>query len=323
MNPAIRVLFLTLSFFLLLLSCKKDVIEPSATEQISVPTTNDLNRILFVNDSTGYIAGGDKYNSTELLITSDGGKTWGRYFPDQNGNKAVYGLCAFGTRVYAVGYDGKFYSKTPQDPDWQMKQTNYWEWFQSVTFTGPNTGFIVSGEGYRAGRIYRTDAEGTLSLVDSFEFQLTDIQFINEQVGYISGYGSVLKTEDGGSSWTLQDIKGDFFKSISCVGQEHVWSVGYNGTIIHTGDGGIHWERQRNGDNPLIKKYRLRAVRFKDIHTGYAAGDKGLLLKTADGGEHWSEFKRLTDSDLKCITLHPDGSIWVAGAGGTVFHIRE
>jgi photosystem II stability/assembly factor-like uncharacterized protein len=318
-----RKLFFVLPVCLLFFSCKKDVLEPKEASQIVVPATHDLNSIVFVNDTLGFIAGGEKYENTEILTTTDGGKTWSRFYLDQDGSKGVYGLTCYNSKVYGVGYDGKFYREEAPGQGWQIIQTAYWEWFQSLTFTQANKGFIVSGEGYRAGRLYSTDSMGNLSLIDTFEFQLVDIRFANDQVGYISGYGSVLKTEDGGSTWILQDVKGDLFRSVSCVDQNNVWIVGYNGTIVHTSDGGTNWEHQRNGDNPLLKKYRLRAVAFKDLHTGYAAGDKGIILKTTDGGAHWIEFKHLTDNDFKCLTIHPDGSLWLAGTDGMVFHIRE
>jgi photosystem II stability/assembly factor-like uncharacterized protein len=314
---------LIIFYCFLFYSCKKDLIEPRDATQVTVPTTHDLNAIMFVNDTLGFIAGGEKYTSTDLLTTHDGGKTWSAFSIDGENRKGVYGLAWNGSNAYAIGYDGKFYTREQQNNDWKITQTAYWEWLQDITFTSANKAFVIAGEGYRAGRIYQTDTTGNLILKDTFEFQLVDIQFANANTGYISGYGAVLKTQDGGSSWQLQDVQGDLFRSVSCVDADNVWIAGYNGTIIHTSDGGANWERQRNGDNPLKKKYRFRAIVFKDLNTGYAAGDGGLLVKTTDGGKHWSEFKHLTDSDFKCMTIHPDGSIWVAGANGVVFHIRE
>lgn len=314
-----------LSCLLLLSSCKKDVLEPRFAGQISVATQDDLNRILFVNDTLGFIVGGDKYYTTDLLMTTNGGATWTAFSNNWDGNKAVYGLAVNGNGLFAVGYDGKIYTKNDAGPaGWERVQTPAWEeWMQAVAFPEPGKGFIITGEGYRGGRIYSTGSNGTISLLDTFEYQLSDIQFVDKNIGFICGYGAVMKTTDGGATWQLLNIKGDFFKSMSYVDANELWIVGYSGTIIHTADGGVHWEKQRNGDNPLLKKYRLRSVVFKDRQTGYAAGDKGLLIKTRDGGAHWSEMEHLTDNDFKCITLHPDGSLWLTGAKGTVFHIRD
>jgi photosystem II stability/assembly factor-like uncharacterized protein len=321
----IDLLLCTALFCLSLYSCKKDVLEPRLARQVTVPTQDDLNRVLFVNDTLGYLVGGEKYLSTVLLSTTDGGETWTPFENNWEGNKAIYGLAANGTGIYAVGYEGKIYIKNDSGPgQWQRVQTPAWGiWMQAVAFPEPDKGYIVCGEGYRAGHIYRTDPNGNIALVDSFEYQLSDIQFPSAGTGYICGYGAVMKTTDGGDSWHLLNVKGDFFKSISCLGNDEVWCVGYNGTIVHTADGGASWDKLRNGDNPLLKKYRLRSVAFRDRNTGYAAGDKGLIIKTVDGGKHWGEMERLTDNDFKSITLHRDGSLWVTGAKGTLFHIRD
>ncbi|WP_118952690.1 WD40/YVTN/BNR-like repeat-containing protein [Taibaiella helva] len=321
MKPDYRLFFLLLC--LIFCACKKDLLVPSGTQQLTTNTEDDLNHILFINDTLGFIAGGEKYFSSVLLRTTDGGNSWQPFTFTGPDSKAVYGLATNGKDIYGVGYDGKIYRCSKEGNDWQLIQSPAWEWFQRIAFNGPDQGFIVSGEGYRAGRIFKIDTAANLSLVDTFAFQLSDIRFAGSQTGYACGYGAVLKTTDGGSSWQLQDIRGDFFRELACIDPDQVWAVGYNGTIIHTADGGRSWKKQRNGDNPLLKKYRLRSVCFRDSHTGYAAGDNGLLLKTKDGGEHWSEFERFTDKDIKCMTLGPDGSLWLAGGGGILFHIRD
>lgn len=306
---------------ILLFSCKKDQLEAEVV-LVSVPSAHDINAILFIDENTGFMAGGDKYSSRDLSGTTDGGLTWHVESVSGGDNKSLYALSYNGQQVYAAGYDGKILIRQPGGA-WESVQTDAWEWFQQIQFTGQDKGFVCAGEGYRAGRLYRTDATGRISLVDSFEFQLADVRFADATLGYACGYGAVLRSSDGGDSWQLLDVQGDFFKSISCIGSTDIWIAGYNGSIFHSGDAGRSWERQRDGNNPLLKKYRLRAILFRDRHTGYAAGDGGLLLKTTDGGEHWSEFRKKTDKDLKCMSLHPDGSLWVGGAGGTVLHILD
>src|SRR5688500_5633278 len=128
---------------LLLCSCKKDVLEPGLARQIIVPAQDDLNRILFVNDTLGYIVGGDKYYTTDLLMTTDGGATWTRLEPGWEGNKAVYGLAVNGTGICAVGYEGKIYIKNDSGPNWQRVQAPEWEiWLQAVAFPEPDKGYI-------------------------------------------------------------------------------------------------------------------------------------------------------------------------------------
>ena len=304
-------------------SCKKDVLTPASSNKIEVATTASLNKITFVNERTGYIVGGIRYEQADLLMTQDGGATWKVFNITDADGKEVYGLARFNERTYAAGFDGKIFVKSAPEAEWRYVQSNWWEWFQDIQFVTANKGFVVAGINYRNGRIFQVDSLGNINKVDSFDFELTALQFADNLTGYSCGFGAVLKTTNGGDEWLQQNLKGDYFKAISCVDALNVWIVGYNGTIVHTADGGENWQKQRNGDNPTLKKYRLRAVHFKDIHTGYAAGDKGLVLKTTDGGEHWSEFSHFTDNDLHGLTFHPDGSMWVVGDNGSIFRIVE
>jgi photosystem II stability/assembly factor-like uncharacterized protein len=290
-------------------------------QQVQVPAGGHLNHIYFVNDTLGYIMGGDRYAWGDILTTQDGGTTWELFHLNDQDGKALYGGYTFGNRTYGVSLDGKIFIKTTTEA-WRFVQTNWWEWFQSVTFPEANKGFITTGLAFKQGNILQIDSLGHVQKVDSFNFELADIQFPDAQTGYVCGYGAVLKTGDGGDHWQLQDVQGDFFKGISCIDREHVWIVGYNGSIIHTDDGGKRWHRQRDGNNPLLKRYRLRAVAFRDLQTGYAVGDRGLILSTTDGGNHWQEIKRGTAADLRAVTFHPEGSIWITGDRGTLLKIK-
>lgn len=61
------------------------------------------------------------------------------------------------------------------------------------------------------------------------------------------------------------------------------WTVGDQGEIFKTTDGGASWKRQNSGiDTPITR------VRFLDANVGYAIGNYGAFLKTTDGGASWS-----------------------------------
>jgi len=61
------------------------------------------------------------------------------------------------------------------------------------------------------------------------------------------------------------------------------WSVGDNGEILRTRDGGVSWTKQPTGLTT-----RLTTIRFSDANNGWAAGDAGALLRTTDGGARWT-----------------------------------
>jgi photosystem II stability/assembly factor-like uncharacterized protein len=78
----------------------------------------------------------------------------------------------------------------------------------------------------------------------------------------------------------------------------NVWAVGHDGVIVHSADGGEHWQMQRKdswraptGDAPTDPRQGapLLGVLFTDAKHGIAVGAYSLALRTDDGGEHWQE----------------------------------
>ena len=51
------------------------------------------------------------------------------------------------------------------------------------------------------------------------------------------------------------------------------WAVGAEGTLLHTSDGGIRWDRQESNTN-----HDIRAVNVLDAFSAFATGDRGLVL---------------------------------------------
>lgn len=58
------------------------------------------------------------------------------------------------------------------------------------------------------------------------------------------------------------------------------YTVGINGVILKTDNGGDTWVTQPSGTT-----MQLNSVFFTDINTGYACGEFGIILKTINGGE--------------------------------------
>ena len=97
---------------------------------------------------------------------------------------------------------------------------------------------------------------------------------------------------------------------------EEAWAVGDGGTIWHSGDRGVTWQRQQG---PATAN--LRAVSFLDSQHGRAAGYevvsggeriRGRFLVTDDGGKHWTErVSPLLPGILGLAFVNPDhGWAW-------------
>jgi hypothetical protein len=90
-------------------------------------------------------------------------------------------------------------------------------------------------------------------------YYLKDVAFLNKDLGWAAGAphwnqsekdfrGTIIKTTDGGSSWTAQDAGiAETFNAVVFQSPDLGWVAGKNGTILHTSDGGAHWTVQGPG----------------------------------------------------------------------------
>lgn len=323
-RPSLFFAFVLGALACLSVSCHKNEAVPTEVIRIETHANGFLNRVLFLNDTFGYAVGGERYAGHDIVSTQDGGRTW--QLVEQRGGdyKALYGLGFDGQKVIAIGYEGRMYEEDERGGDWHYKPSHWWALLQDIAFPTPGEAILVTGEGYHGGKILSWDrATDVVRLIDSFAFELDAVAFPSPTVGYASGYGAALKTTDGGRTWQLMNVKGDYFKAIYCIDEHEIWMAGFNGSILHSTDGGVTWEKRRNGNSPLNPSYRFRSIVFRDARSGYISGDDGLLLKTDDGGSSWQKVKPFTKEDLRCVTLKPDGSVWLAGSGGSLFALKN
>ena len=119
---------------------------------------------------------------------------------------------------------------------------------------------------------------------------LYDIEFINEQTGWCSGVGVILKTTNGGVHWIdfLNDAPSKPYSAIFPVDTNVVYAVGYFRTFIKSTNGGVNWTIIENGNTGEGDYYSLF---FLNQNTGwagvnYANGIRGVRY-TTDGGTNF------------------------------------
>ena len=133
------------------------------------------------------------------------------------------------------------------------------------------------------------------SLVSNSTSSMRGLSVVDERVVWASGSrGNVLRTTDGGASWTSVSVPGadslDFrdieaFDSLTA----YVLSAGEDGRIYRTVDGGRSWQLQFRNQ---VKGAFFDCMDFYDRSTGIAMSDpvdgRYLLVKTTDGSS-WRE----------------------------------
>ncbi|HYV92181.1 MAG TPA: YCF48-related protein [Chitinophagales bacterium] len=303
-------------------SCQKEKITITFTE-LSSATTDDLHNIFFLDDSTGYVCGGLRYEKGDVLKTTDGGFTW----HDQSTSdmdKALYKI-TFPSRDtgYACGYEGgKVFRTFDGGNHWDKLQSNINQPLRDLCMLNSQKGFCCGGDGFKGGCILNTSDAGNSWQFDTSNLEYRSIFFFNDLVGVIAGYGAIQRTTDGGETWTYTNAEQDFFVSMNFVNDEVGYAVGYTGSIMKTTDGGQSWDRLRNSNSLFQPSLFFNTVIFRDVNVGYIAGEHGCLLKTEDGGDHWKKAENVPDVDWKGIALMQNGGI-ICGAGGKIFRFLE
>ena len=104
----------------------------------------------------------------------------------------------------------------------------------------------------------------------------------------VGSFGVILRSADGGATWTLQSSGTDkVFLGVSFTDANTGTAVGEDSTILRTLDGGATWTPQDSGTTNW-----LFGVSFTDTSNGTAVGLNGTIVRTIDGGATWTDLSQ-------------------------------
>jgi photosystem II stability/assembly factor-like uncharacterized protein len=146
--------------------------------------------------------------------------------------------------------------------------------------------FINENTGLIAGPnlLLRTDDGGvSFSEIDYiFDTSIQDIYFMDNEKGILITYTSIYHTENQGATWSLIESNPHDMRQISFTDQLNGYIVGQNG-LLKTSNGGLTWTEAFTGTN--AGGYD---VLFQDIDNGFIL-NSGTISKTTDGGNTWTK----------------------------------
>lgn len=151
---------------------------------------------------------------------------------------------------------------------------------------------------------------------------LLDIAAADKRLVSVGERGLIIVSDDFGLTWRqVATPVSVSLTAVHFVNARSGWAVGHQGVILHSADGGEHWQLQLDGNkaaqlalvavqaqklppnsNPLEHERQLNDAKrlvedgvdkpFFDIHfqndrTGWAIGAYGLCFHTIDAGETW------------------------------------
>ncbi|HVG38961.1 MAG TPA: YCF48-related protein [Pyrinomonadaceae bacterium] len=239
-------------------------------------------------------------------------------------------LLCFGPESFVGASARPAAARTETSGTWSRQSSGTMTGLRGVYFTDADHGWAVGG----GGSILRTDDGGRKWLVKrhSSDDTFWDVYFTDRDNGWLLAERALhklktnderrsylLKTSDGGLSWTRVDIPGLDPNILLTRAAFATQTVGYvfgeYGTLFKTPDGGATWEVRPMPTRRLL----LGGVFFADGR-GWLVSAGATLLQTADNGESWREqgVRDVANVKLHAITFGDQKIGWAVGSEGLI-----
>lgn len=292
-------------------------------------TTSNLFGLKFYDENNG-IAVGWAGSSSDILRTTDGGKSWKKTTVP---NTLLFSVDYIdqGT-VLIAGYDagcgcGLIKKSTDGGATWEAKNDRFvTESFglYNVIMYG-NKGYV---SGYN-GAIVRTDngwgSGYTLGNTGTASEVFRVLEMTAGDTGFAAGGSSfsvmdhLYRTTDGTDWEMIKDMSGAFsIGSLYFVTGSTGFMVGSNGmpVIMKTTDAGQNWTEKYTGTNSSLLV--LDAALAPDKKTGFAITSGGELLRTDDEGESWKQEQKFSGKYLSALHVVNKDVAYAVGQSGVI-----
>jgi photosystem II stability/assembly factor-like uncharacterized protein len=300
-------------------------------------TSETTHSLFFVNIAFNnvYILGAGNYPG--LFKSIDNGDTWVElshsetHFPmlaldfyDEN-----YG--------FAASY-GHILKTTTGGLDWAIINDDPGKWYLSIFCQNHSIAYTTGYSVFDNGLLYysafiRKTSDGGITW-DSLPVQASDfcnsISFLDENIGFAvgtddpneSGNGIILKTTNGGLSWSKETIfESVHLTSVACTSNGiyiagYNYSQGVNGIILKSLDEGNTWQLQSYPNT------MFNSISFPNDTVGFVAGSR-TILKTTNSGDYWEELDEIDGTYHNSISFINSDIGYVAGRYGRIFRTLD
>lgn len=182
-----------------------------------------------------------------------------------------------------------------------------------ITFYDEMTGWLCTSSGgvfksANGGLNWTRSDCGSCGTADDF----IDIQYINQNTGWLYGDLRIFKTTNGGLNYfplicSLTVYNGIFLDSMNG------WVAGYGGVARST-NGGLNWSGYA-----ITNEYRIQNIYFANLNTGWCCSFSGKIFKSTDSGANWSVQLTSNNDLLFKIQFVNDNTGWIVGDSGSIY----
>lgn len=275
---------------------------------VDAGTDNGLTCVTAPGANNIYIGGA--HPNPELLWSGNGGASWNHHVP----SRQVLGISASGpSDVWAAGLDRIFHTGDG-GASWDEINPGFGTYFGICAVSSQ----VVWAVG-ESGAIARTTDGGATwkncKKTGYADFMMSVAAVSASKAWAVSSTdGSILKTTNGGDSWTVNSPAMSL-NSITAVDSQVLWAAGDG--IYKSTNGGNSWKKQYSGP------YGLYSIAAVDNETAWAVGHRGTMLKTVDGGKTWFPQNPRVSAEINGVACVNANVAWAVGPGGIVLHTTD
>lgn len=262
--------------------------------------TQWITKVYFLNSEIGFAVGSAGTNAGYwgvMTKTTNGGVTWSKYnFPTL---PPMLNTITFvdSTTGFIAGYNG-YVSKTT-DGGITWKQTNGTGFnIKDVQMINKNKIIAVGDYGLASLNVNGVNWINIAAPKQGFK---SSVHFTDSLYGWINmkyndngdNVAAVLKTIDGGVSWTFINTKfeigyeaGDIF----FADREHGWLLASAGFMLQTSDGGLNWVNYSPTNESIYDIFFIG-------DTGWCTS-REYIIKTTNHGLSWTKKKVTAENDV-------------------------
>jgi hypothetical protein len=134
------------------------------------------------------------------------------------------------------------------------------------------------------------------------------------------GYGSVMKTSNGGLTWTVLNTgTTDELTGIKFTDTLNGWTISEKGRIFHTNNGGESWSLQyADPDTSYFTSLTFTSPLHGCVIGGGFQGGSARALTTWDGGASWEKVESGNSENIHSLYINGGEQCWSVGGNGCI-----
>lgn len=292
--------------------------------KISTGTGQRVNKIVFTNQSSGWVLGDVSFN----FRTTNAGNNW-YIMNNSNGNTINIKFLSNDTG-WITGPSNRIWRTDNAGINWIQQSFPppnspghlYFDYILDLHFNNDQTGWATVGDGSVLKTINggvnwtkRINAPyGNIASIHFFDSN-TGLAISNyaHAIGLSSNNGFIWKTTDHGSNWSQKFItqNNQTIASLKMVNSATGFAVGMN-KIFKTTNQGESWQ------SDSLNNINLTSIFFSDQQTGWLTGGTGAALKTTNTGGSWLQYNTNTTKHLNSIFFIDNNTGYFCGDSGIV-----